>query len=72
MHRDWAKALALLSQVGVSIAVCLLIGVGGGLFLDRLFGTAPWILIVGSILGMIAAFRSILELIPKDENEGDK
>lgn len=72
MHREWAKALTVLSQIGITIAACLLIGVGGGLLLDRFFGTLPWIMIAGSILGVIAAFRSILELIPKDGDKEDK
>ena len=66
MHRDWVKALAFLSQIGVTIAACILIGVFGGRFLDNLLGTSPWIMIAGSILGVIAAFKSILDLVPKE------
>ena len=69
MHRDWAKALAVLSQIGFTIAACILIGVFGGRFLDSLFGTSPWIMIAGSTLGLLAAFKSILDLVPKDKED---
>ena len=64
-NRDWVKALAFISQIGVTVAACIIIGVFGGMFLDNLFGTSPWILIAGSILGVLAALKSILDLVPK-------
>ena len=55
-------ATSMLSQIGVSIVACLLVGVMLGRFLDNLLGSAPWLLILFSLLGVAAAFRSILEL----------
>lgn len=42
--------------------------VGGGLigwFLDRLFGTSPWLLLALLFLGIIAAFRNIIRISTK-------
>ena len=33
-----------------------------GWFLDRLFGTAPWILLVAMFLGIVVAFRNIIRI----------
>ena len=33
-----------------------------GWFLDRLFGTAPWILLIAMFLGIVVAFRNIIRI----------
>ena len=53
------RALLSFSQIGVTIAACLFIGVFLGRFLDTRLGTAPWLLLGFSLLGMAAAFRQI-------------
>jgi len=65
MERDWVKALAFLSQIGITIAACIVVGVFLGIFLDRLFGISPILTIVCSLLGLIAAFKSIFDLASK-------
>jgi len=49
--------------LGVELAAPLLIGVFGGQWLDRRFGTSPWLLLVGAILGgatgMFSLYRRI-------------
>ena len=58
---DLVKSLSILSQMGVMIVACVLVGVLLGRFLDGLFGTAPWLLIFCSITGVAAAFKSIFD-----------
>jgi len=41
---DFIRGMTLLSQVGISITVCVLIGIFLGRFLDQFFGTSPWLL----------------------------
>jgi len=67
MNRDWVKALSLLTQMGVTIAVCILLGVLLGRFLDNLFGSSPWLTMLCSILGIAAAFKSIFDLAAPKE-----
>jgi len=62
---DFIRALALLSQIGITIIVCISIGIFLGWFLDRLLGTSPWLLLVFSLLGIAAAFKSIFEFAKK-------
>ena len=67
--KDFMKALALLSQIGITMAVCILVGVFIGRFLDGHFGTGPWLLFLFSFLGVGAAFKSMFDLVPKPEQK---
>ena len=59
-------AFAQFSQVGLTMAASTLIGVLLGKFLDGLLGTAPWLLLVFSLLGAGAAIK-VLFNISKDK-----
>jgi ATP synthase protein I len=56
------RSLSMVSQLGFTMAVCVCIGVFAGRYLDRLLGTAPWLLVVGSLIGSVAAFKSLWDL----------
>jgi F0F1-type ATP synthase assembly protein I len=43
--------------------VCVAIGVGGGLWLDKRVGTSPLFSIVGLFVGALAAFFEVLRAI---------
>jgi ATP synthase protein I len=60
-----------LSSLGLEIGVSLGVGVVLGWLLDRFFGTSPLCTIAGSLLGIIAGFRSIIMLARKDWDETD-
>jgi len=62
-----ARAVANFSQIGVTIAATIIVGVLLGKFLDSLFGTTPWLLLVFSLLGVGAAFKGLLNL-PEDQD----
>ena len=64
--REFIKALTFFSQIGVTMAVCVLIGVFLGRFLDSRLGTSPWLLLVFSVLGVGAAIKSIFDLSNKN------
>ena len=59
------KALSFFSLIGTTIFACVFIGVFLGRFLDNFLGTSPWLLLVFSLLGMVAAFRAIFDFMPK-------
>ena len=61
------RALSFISQLGFTIAACVVIGVFLGKFLDDLLNTSPWLLLIFSLLGMIAAFRAIFGLANKNK-----
>ena len=56
------SATSMLTQIGISIAACLIAGVFLGRFLDNLLGSSPVFLIILSLMGAAAAFKSIFDL----------
>jgi len=70
----WEVALRFIG-VGWFIAISILLGVWGGLWLDGKLGTSPIMVIVGLILGLVVAFygvyRMLLPLIRDRRNKGD-
>ena len=59
---DIIRSLSQLSHIGISITVCIFIGVFLGRFLDSFFGTSPWLLLLFSLMGMGAAFKYLYDL----------
>jgi ATP synthase protein I len=57
----WRLALVT-SAVGIEIAAAIAIGGGGGYYLDKKFGTAPWIMYVGLIAGIGAAIKALVRV----------
>ena len=64
-RNEFVKALSMLSQIGIIMVACVLIGVFLGSFLDKRLGTSPWLLLVFSLLGVAAAFKSIYDYAKK-------
>ena len=53
------KELAYYSSIGLSVALSIFIGLGIGVWLDRKFDTAPWLMLIFLLFGIIAGFRNI-------------
>jgi F0F1-type ATP synthase assembly protein I len=53
--------------IGWYVAFCIVLGVGGGVLLDRLLDSAPALTMVGLALGLIAAlwggYRQLMEVL---------
>ena len=64
-RKDTLNALALVSQLGLSMAACVILGVLGGRQLDKWLGTSPLLLIIGSFVGAAAAFKVLYDLAVK-------
>ena len=60
-NNGFAKAFALLAQMGVTIAVCIALSIFIGYQLDRFLGTSPWLLLLFILFGIIAALKSIFD-----------
>lgn len=76
MDTRMLEALAVASQLGFMLGAAVVVGVLGGSFLDRQFGTSPTFLVIGSLLGMVVgiytAWRTaafILGKLGKRRNE---
>ena len=59
------RAISTFTQIGFMITACIVVGVFAGRYLDRLLGTSPWLLIILSLLGVAAAFKSIFDYVKK-------
>ena len=58
----WGPATRLIG-VGFYISACIVGGVLGGLWLDRKFNTQPIFLLAGLILGLVAAFWGVYQIL---------
>lgn len=50
-------------NIGSVLAGCVLIGVLGGHWLDKKFGTEPWFLLGGSLLGIASGFYHFFKVV---------
>ena len=60
--RRFYRQFARVSAIGLEMGLAVVIGLGIGYLLDRVFGTKPWLMVVFLILGVVAAFRSLFSL----------
>jgi F0F1-type ATP synthase assembly protein I len=56
------SGVALAGIIGGYFALCILLGLGIGLLLDHVLGTAPVFLIGGVVVGFIAGFFLVYRL----------
>ncbi len=66
--RKWIRELAFYSSLGFSVSLSIFIGLGIGVYLDRRFGTSPWLTLVFLGLGIAAGYRNIGLAIKKSRN----
>ena len=62
------KALGYLSTMGLAMGLSLAIGALVGYYLDRKFGTDPWLTLIFLGFGIVAAFRNLYILYKKAKN----
>lgn len=57
------QAMAIASQLALSLTVSVLLGFLAGRFLDTRLATGPVFMIVGSLIGMVAGVASSVKLV---------
>ncbi|WP_419814692.1 AtpZ/AtpI family protein [Glacieibacterium sp.] len=57
--RTAGTAMGIGFRIGIELVVGVCIGTGGGYALDRWLHTAPWLMIVGLIVGFAAGLRNV-------------
>ena len=62
--------LLRLSSVGLEMGVAVAIGWGIGYWLDKRFGTDPWLMIVFLLLGVAAGFKSLIKAAREASRKG--
>lgn len=63
--RRFIRLMGVLSTVGITMVVATVIGYFIGLFLDRVFGTAPWLMITFLLFGIAAGFKNLYDQTKK-------
>ena len=58
----WVVALRV-TGLGWYVAACIVLGVLGGLGLDKLIGTSPLFTLLGTVLGTVLAFWGLYKLV---------
>jgi len=57
---DAMRSFGALGSVGLSFVLSIVIGVGGGLLVDRWLATSPWGFFVGFALGVAAGVVNVV------------
>lgn len=63
--RRTIREFAYFSSIGLSIAISIFLGLFAGVYLDRRFGTHPWLTLIGLGLGIAAGFKNIALALKK-------
>ena len=51
------------SAIGIEFAVAAIVGVVGGSYVDSYFGTSPWGVFIGSILGLASGVYRLVTVL---------
>ena len=65
------KAFARVGSVGIELALSTVVGLLGGQWLDKKLSTAPYLTVIGLLLGITAGFRSLLRVARRKPNPPD-
>lgn len=63
LKADTLKIVGQLSTVGLSFVFALVMGFGGGLWLDGLLGTKPWLTLLGFVVGLAAGVLNVVRIM---------
>jgi ATP synthase protein I len=67
--RKQLKAFARVGAIGIELALSVVVGLLGGIWLDKHFSTQPFLTLAGLILGVIAGFRSLYQTVRKQQSQ---
>jgi ATP synthase protein I len=70
--REVVRSLLSYSSLGLEMGLCVAIGIGMGYFLDRFFHTSPYLTIIFMLFGVLAAMKTIFQLIKKLDKENER
>jgi ATP synthase protein I len=59
------KSMGMLASMGMTMVLTTLMGLGLGLYLDKRFDTAPWLMAVFLFFGVAAGFKNIYYVLKK-------
>ena len=65
-RKEIIHGLSVLTSLGITMAVCVLLGIWIGKTLDNIMGSSPWMLLTFMIFGILAAIKSMFNIIIKE------
>ncbi len=71
MQPQW-KAVGTYGSVGLEFALCVLLGLWVGQWVDGKLGTGPWVALSGLLLGVVAGYRSIWRALKQATREAER
>lgn len=72
--RELLQSLAVVSSMGMSVAIAIAIGVWLGLTIDRWLNSKPWFFFIFLFIGIAAGFKNIYVIARREsrkDNDGD-
>jgi ATP synthase protein I len=63
------RKLAELSSIGLMLPSSIIVGLFFGYVLDRWLGTAPWLLLIFTVLGVVSGLLSLFRALKKYEKD---
>lgn len=72
LKREFVQLLANYGHIGFTFAAAIIIGLGGGIYLDqKVFDgrTAPWFTFIGLAFGIAAAYKSLFEILWRNKEK---
>ncbi len=63
------RKIAAISSLGLMLPSSIAVGLFLGYYLDKFFGTRPWLLLVFFILGIVSGFYSLIRGLSKFKDE---
>jgi ATP synthase protein I len=65
-RRPDMRRLAEMTSIGLILPSSIAVGLFLGYYLDRWLGTAPWLLLIFTLLGVASGLISLLRAVKKD------
>ena len=75
LKNEMIDLLANYGHIGFTFVACIFVGLGGGILLDqKVFHgrTAPWFTFIGLAFGIIAGFKTLLQILWRVKDKNDK
>jgi ATP synthase protein I len=63
ISRENIRLIGQLSTIGLSFVMAIVIGFGGGYFLDHWLGTKPWFMFLGFFVGLAAGIINVYRVM---------
>ena len=75
VKKEFIQLLANYGHIGFTFVSAILIGLGGGIYLDqKVFDgrTAPWLTFIGLAFGDAAGYKTLLEVVWRNRRDEEK